>query len=88
MKRKQIYQHLIEVAEKKGIRVSEQNLRATGVNARSGLCKVRDESVFIMDKHLTVNEKIEVLVACLREMPLEDIYIVPAVRNLLDHAQR
>lgn len=84
MRRKQVYRHLIEVAEKTGIRVIEQNLRATGVNAQSGLCRVKGESVFIMDKKLTVNEKIQALSACLKQMPLEDIYIMPAVRDLLD----
>ena len=84
MRRKQVYQHLIEVAEKTGIRVIEQNLRATGVNAQSGLCRVKGESVFIMDKHLTINEKIQTLSASLKQMPLEDIYIMPAVRDLLD----
>ncbi|MFW5936671.1 MAG: hypothetical protein ACOCS6_01295 [Desulfosalsimonas sp.] len=84
MRRKQIYRHLIEVAEKTGIRVIEQNLRATGINAQSGLCRVKGESVFIMDKNLSVNEKIRALSACLKQMPLEDIYIMPAVRDLLD----
>ncbi|MBS0014240.1 MAG: hypothetical protein KFF46_09745 [Desulfobacterales bacterium] len=84
MKRKQIYQHLMEIAEKLDIRVAEQNLRTTGVNAKSGLCRIRGEWVFIMDKRLLVNEKIELLADCLRQMPLEEIYIMPAVRNILD----
>jgi len=37
-----------------------------------------------MDKRLTVREKIETLADCLREMNLESIYIVPAVRELLN----
>lgn len=85
MKRRQLYRHLVEIAQKAGIRVVEQNLRATGVNARSGLCRIRGEPVFIMDKHLAVNEKIEILAGCLRELPLDEIYIVPAIRNLLEH---
>lgn len=84
VKRKQIYQHLMEIAEKLDIRVAEQNLRTTGVNAKSGLCRIRGERVFIMDKRLLVNEKIELLADCLRQMPLEEIYIMPAVRNILD----
>ena len=74
----------MEIAEKLDIRVAEQNLRTTGVNAKSGLCRIRGERVFIMDKRLLVNEKIELLADCLRQMPLEEIYIMPAVRNILD----
>ena len=88
MKFTQLYQHLKDAAEKLGIAVSEQNLRATGVNARPGLCKVKGEWVFIMDKHLPVKQKTEILAVCLREMPTDDIYLVPAVRNYLEAGGR
>ena len=84
LKSTQLYQHLKEVAEKVEISVSEQNLRATGVNAKSGLCRVKGKQVFIMDKHLPIRQKIETLAECLREVPLDDIYLVPAVRNYLE----
>lgn len=84
MKRIELYQHLVEIAAKLGITVSEQNFRATNVNAVSGLCHIKDQPVFIIDKHLAAHEKIEFLAACLRSMPMEDIYIVPAVRDYLD----
>ena len=84
MKSTQLYQHLKEVAEKVEISVSEQNLRATGVNAKSGLCRGKGKQVFIMDKHLPIRQKVETLAECLREVPLDDIYLVPAVRNYLE----
>ena len=84
MKSTQLYQHLKEVAEKVDIAVSEQNLRATGVNAKSGLCRVKGKQMFIMDKHLPIRQKVEALAECLREVPLDDIYLVPAVRNYLE----
>jgi len=86
LKSTQLYQHLKETAEKMDITVSEQNLRATGVNARSGLCTVKGRQLFIMDKHLPVRQKVEVLAECLRQMPLDDIYLVPAIRNYLERS--
>ena len=86
MKSTQLYQHLKETAEKMDITVSEQNLRATGVNARSGLCTVKGKQLFIIDKHLPVRQKVEVLAECLRQMPLDDIYLVPAIRNYLERS--
>ena len=83
MKPAELYQHLQEIASKLGITISEQNLRATGVNAKSGLCRVKGQQVFIMDKHLTVREKIETLSECLRQLPLDDIYLMPAIRKYL-----
>ncbi len=83
MKPAELYQQLKEIALKLGIVVSEQNLRVTGVNAKSGLCKVKGQQMFIMDKHLTLREKIETLSECLRQLPLDNIYIMPAIRKYL-----
>ena len=84
MKPEQIYQELIDLAEKLEITVSEQNLRKTGVKAKSGLCKVKGKYLFIMDKHKSIHKKINLLSSQLAPMPHEDVYIVPAVRELLD----
>jgi ABC-type enterochelin transport system substrate-binding protein len=84
MKPSEIYQNLKDIAAKVDISVSEHNFRATGINAKSGLCCVRGKQRFIMDKHLSMREKIDVLGDCLANMPLEEIYIVPAVRKYLD----
>lgn len=84
MKKKELYRQLIDTAAKLGITVSEQNFRATNVRANSGLCHIKGEAVFIMDKHLPVAEKAETLAACLRTMDTDGIYIMPAVRKYLD----
>jgi hypothetical protein len=84
MKPSEIYQHLKDIAMKVDIAVSEHNLRATGINARSGLCRVRGKQRFIMDKHLTQREKIDLLGESMAKLPLDDIYIVPSVRKFLD----
>ena len=84
MKPEQLYQELKALAEKLGITVSEQNLRKTGVPVKSGRCTVKGEERFIMDKHRPLRAKIEMLADCLCRFPLEDVYIVPAVRAQLD----
>ncbi len=84
MKPEQIYQELIDLAEKLEITVSEQNLRKTGVKAKSGLCKVKGKYLFIMDKHKSIHKKTKILSSHLASMPHEDVYIIPAVRELLD----
>ena len=84
MKPEQIYQELIDLAEKLQITVSEQNLRKTGVKAKSGLCKVKGKYIFIMDKHKSLLKKIDLLSENLAVVPHENIYIKPAIRELLD----
>jgi hypothetical protein len=83
MKSEALYQELIALAEKLQIQVSEQNLRNTGIKVQSGLCKVKGQSVFIMDKHKPLRKKAKILARCLSRMEHEEIYVVPAVRELL-----
>ena len=84
MKPDQLYQELIDLAERLNITVSEQNLKTSGFKVKSGICKVRGQNMFVMDKHKSIREKIRILADHLADVSHEDIYIVPAVRELLE----
>ena len=84
MKPDQLYQELKALADKMNLRVMEQNFRTTGIRVRSGYCKIKGIDYCIVDKHLKINQKAEILAECLIQMPLESVYIVPAVREYLD----
>jgi len=84
MKPEQIYQELKDLAEKLAITVSEQNLRIAGLKVKSGLCKVKGKNLFIMDKHKSIHKKIDLLASLLTKFPHEDLYIMPAIREILE----
>ena len=84
MKPDQLYQELIDLAERMQITVSEQNLKVSGIKVRSGLCIVRGQKLFVMDKHKSLSKKIRILATQLAMVPHEDMYIIPAVRELLE----
>ncbi len=84
MKPDQLYQELKDLAERMQILVLEQNLKTSGLKVRSGLCTVKGQKLFIMDKHKSVHKKIKILAAQLARIPHEDMYIIPAVRELLE----
>ena len=84
MKPEQIYQELKDLAEKLEITVSEQNLRTAGVKVKSGLCRVRGKNLFIMDKHKSIHKKIDILASVLAECPHEALYVIPAIREILE----
>lgn len=86
MKPQQIYEELKNLAERLGIQVKEENFRNTGIAVQSGLCKIKGQLVFVMDKHESTKEKISHLVQHINRLPqgdIENIYIIPAVRDLL-----
>lgn len=84
MKPEKMYQELKLLAEKLGLQVSEQNFRKTGVHVNSGICKVKDQDHCLIDKHLKLKQKVEVLAECIVELPIESVYVVPAVRDYLE----
>ena len=84
MKPDNIYQELKDLAEKLEVTVSEQNFRTSGIKIKSGLCKVKGKNLFVMDKHKSLKKKIEILASQLAAIPHEDVFIVPAIRELLD----
>jgi hypothetical protein len=84
MKPDQLYQELKDLAERMQVTVCEQNLKTSGIKVQSGLCTVKGQNLFIIDKHKSVQKKIRILAAQLASIPHEDLYIIPTVRELLE----
>jgi hypothetical protein len=83
MKPEELYENMKQLAERLEITVSEENLKISGIKVKSGFCMVRGNKLFIIDKRLKTHKKVDVLAEFLSSMPHEEIYIVPAVRDLL-----
>jgi len=83
MKLQEIYNGLKDLAEKLGVCVKEENLKTAGLPVRSGLCRVRNRTLFIMNKHHGLSQKVELLSACIERLPHEEVYVMPALRDFL-----
>jgi len=83
MKPEQIYQELKDLAEKLGVTVSEQSFRASGIPVKSGFCLIKGEMHCIIDKNITLHKKTVILAESLFELPHENLFVVPAVRDLI-----
>ena len=81
----ELCEELKELAVKLGLRVREEILlREVGYRVRSGVCRVRDEQVLFLDRHLPPGERLEVLLGALEGRDLESHYVSPALRRLLE----
>ncbi len=74
---------LKELAEKIGIKVTEQVLKSPGIHVRSGLCKVEGKDRFILDKKLKLGDKVELLADCLCLQDTSGVFLIPQIRDLL-----
>jgi hypothetical protein len=72
-------------AEKLGLRVREERLlREVGYRVRSGRCRLREDEIIFLERGLPVNAHIDVLVDELAGRCLDDIYLSPAARALVE----
>lgn len=75
---------LAEAAKRIGLEVRrERILREVGYRARGGACRLREKDLIILDRDLPAADQIEVLAEVLRERNLEEIYLSPAARRVL-----
>ena len=87
MEPEKTYQHLENLAEQLGISVRYDDLYDPEVPATSGLCKVKGRHFYIMDRSKSLSEKIRLLGQCLCRMDLDGVYLLPAIRELLNTAR-
>lgn len=75
---------LKEIATASGLEVREERLlREVGYSVKSGVCRVADQEVLLLDKNATPAERIEVLCGLLAGRDLESVYIEPELRRTI-----
>ncbi len=60
-------------------RISEEDEVNVG-----GLCRLKGERVIIVNSRLSVRDKVHTLAKALKNFDLHDVYVRPAVRDLLE----
>lgn len=76
----QLLQELEALAERLGVEVSEGNLE----DSAGGLCKHRGRWRLIVGRGLSAPERAAVFLKALSRMPLEDVFVVPEVRERIE----
>lgn len=82
-----LLEELKAVATRLGFDVREEKLlREVGYRVRSGSCRVHETHVILLDRGLPLAAQIDVLVEELAHRSLDDVYLSPAARHLLERA--
>jgi len=78
----EIVDYLAELAEKLGIAVRWEGLIGDG-----GICELRGKRYLFVDRSLELAGQLYVMADALCMEPLDDVYVLPEVREILDHAR-
>jgi hypothetical protein len=91
MKRKEpaemegMVEELKRAAADLGFEVREEELlREVGYRARSGVCRVGERSVIVLDRRLSARDRIEILCGAVAGRDLERVFLSPALRARLE----
>ena len=69
------------------MRVREERLlREVGYRVRSGGCRLREDQIIFLERGLPASAQIDVLVDELASRSVDDLYLSPAARALLERA--
>lgn len=77
MKKREILAELTRVACRIGIKIIEDKLLKKG-----GYCRVFKNKYIIMDKRISEEDKMQILIRALKRNNLENVYLTPKIREL------
>jgi len=78
-----LLQSLIELAEKLSVRVIFKNLKDDEFVIKSGMCSIKGDTLIIIDSRVSLEEKVKTLCQELKKFNLDNIFISPAMRDIL-----
>jgi len=79
---------LERLAEQLEIPVSYAALATEELQGRGGLCVLRGERRIILERTLSTREKAHLLAAGLAHFDLENVFLLPAIRDAIEEARQ
>ena len=84
MNKKKLLVQLEQLADRLGIEIRYERIKNPANITRGGLCKLKGRYIIIIDSKTSVSERVELISNILKRFNLKDIYILPALRRLLE----
>lgn len=88
MQSRQVLEHLEELAARLGVEIVYQRLGEEEFSVRGGLCKINGAFKVFIDRSKPVADQIKILAQGLSSFNVEEVYLFPYVREILDRARR
>ena len=76
---------LKDTARKLSVEILFADLSDPEIPTQSGYCKVRGEELIVIDKRLSTQRQIEVLLNIFQQVDLDDVYVASWIREHLEN---
>jgi hypothetical protein len=82
-----VLEHLEGLARKLGVEVVYQGLAMDEYSSGGGLCKVKGAYKVFLDRSEPTERRIQILARALSSFNSDEVYVLPAVREILEKSQ-
>ena len=79
MNKDKLYNEFEDLAVKLGMRI----IKGKG-DFKGGACILKDEKIIVVNERKPIEQKLKILASCFNKIDLEGVYIVPALRILIE----
>jgi hypothetical protein len=83
MTREELLIQLAELAGRLNIQVQYESLKAEDPETFGGYCRSKDQHMIILHAKASVSRKIEIITEALKRFDIDDVYLLPALREHL-----
>ncbi len=80
-------EYLKDTARKFSIEILFADLSDPEIPTQSGYCKVRGEDLIVVDKRLSTQRQIEVILNVFQQFDWDDVYVASWIRERLENPQ-
>jgi hypothetical protein len=87
MTKTETLQELEALCERLSYEVSYEALKKTAPYVKSGLVKLEERNIIMIEKGLNTGRKIDVILNALREVALDDVFVKPYIKELITRAK-
>jgi hypothetical protein len=88
MQNSKVLGYLEDLAFRLGIEIVYEKLGAADFSIEGGLCKVKGVYKIFMDPSTPIEVQIEILARALSSFKIEDVYLLPFIREILEKARK
>jgi hypothetical protein len=77
---------LERLAERAGMKIHYEDLNDEEVRIRGGHCRLHKKRLILIDPRSGEMDRLKILIRALKETALDGLYILPAIRELIEGA--
>jgi hypothetical protein len=88
MQNNKVLEYLEDLTFRLGIEIVNEKLGGADFSIEGGLCKVKGVYKIFIDPSTPIEVQIEILARALSSFQIEEVYLLPFIREILEKAQK